>query len=183
MGSTLRDLFPFGDADIGLTSSVADHYPGLPAAELAATFGYVKAVIDMLETMAAILNDAALSPARWRLLVALQFQAGPSGASIGEIATHLAVKEPTVTSTVDRTSKDGLVSRQPDPHDGRVVRVVLTELGRQTIRDLLPALAGRLAAFSSAMGGAAELQELAVKTRHATKEAEQARPIDLRPKE
>lgn len=183
MSSTLRDLFPFGDANIELVSTVADNYPGLPAVEMAATFDYLKAIVDMLESFAGTLSDAGLSPARWRLLVALQFQAGPSGASIGEIADHLTVKEPTVTSTVDRAARDGLVQRQPDPKDGRVVRVVLTDLGHSTIRELLPSVAGRVAAFSGAMGGASTLQELALKTRRATEQIQDQRPLSLQPKE
>jgi DNA-binding MarR family transcriptional regulator len=48
-----------------------------------------------------------------------------------------------VTTLVDRLAARGLVARGRDPHDGRAVRVVLTESGQD--------LAGRLQTVSTTM--------------------------------
>ncbi len=54
-----------------------------------------------------------------------------------EIADKLAVEMPTVTRTVQRMVRDGLVERQAHPDDARSVRIYLTKRGL----DLHPQLA------------------------------------------
>lgn len=54
-----------------------------------------------------------------------------------EIADRLAVEMPTVTRTVQRMVRDGLVERQAHPDDARSVRICLTKRGH----DLHPQLA------------------------------------------
>jgi len=47
-----------------------------------------------------------------------------------ELAQRLEVEMPTVTRTVQRMVRDGLVSREPHSHDARSVVIRLTERGR-----------------------------------------------------
>ena len=47
-----------------------------------------------------------------------------------ELAARLGVERPTVTRTLDRLQRAGLLERHRDPNDGRVWRVCLTERGR-----------------------------------------------------
>jgi MarR family transcriptional regulator, organic hydroperoxide resistance regulator len=54
-----------------------------------------------------------------------------------EIADRLTVEMPTVTRTVQRMVRDGLVERQAHPDDARSVRIYLTKRGS----DLRPQLA------------------------------------------
>ena len=54
-----------------------------------------------------------------------------------EIADRLGVEMPTVTRTVQRMVRDGLVARRAHPEDARSVRIYLTKRGL----DLRPALA------------------------------------------
>jgi DNA-binding MarR family transcriptional regulator len=49
--------------------------------------------------------------------------------TIGEIATHLAVEDPSITRTVQRMERQGLVKRYPHPTDARQVVVKLTQKG------------------------------------------------------
>lgn len=49
----------------------------------------------------------------------------------GELAGTERVKPPSMTRIVAALEERGLVSRQPDPDDGRVVRVVVTDAGRR----------------------------------------------------
>lgn len=161
MATTIRDFLPFGDIGPDLIQRVATERPGLPVDELAAVFALGKAAVRMFELIAEPLGEAGLSPARWRLLITLRFQAGQEGASVSEIAGHLEIREPTVTSTVDRTVRDGLVERRKDPNDGRVTRVVLTSAGHDMIEALLPQVLERLMSFGRAVGGPEHIGDMA----------------------
>jgi DNA-binding MarR family transcriptional regulator len=44
------------------------------------------------------------------------------------------VKQPALTSLVAKLERDGLVSRRPDPRDGRAVLLSLTREGRRVVR-------------------------------------------------
>lgn len=161
MVTTIRDFLPFGDIGPELLERVAGDRSGVPVSDLSAIFGLGKAAVGMFELIAQPLADAGLSPARWRLLMTLRYQSDPIGASITEIAGHLEIREPTVTATVDRAAKDGLVERRKDPADRRVTRVGLTPAGHETIERLFPQVLGRLLAFAQAMGGPDEIADMA----------------------
>lgn len=53
---------------------------------------------------------------------------------IGELSRDVLLSQPALSRMVDRLVADGLVERAADPDDGRVVRVSLTEAGRQLQR-------------------------------------------------
>jgi DNA-binding MarR family transcriptional regulator len=55
------------------------------------------------------------------------------GIRVGEIARNLGVKVPSATEQIIKLEKSGLVRRDPDPHDSRAVRVVLTTEGRAAV--------------------------------------------------
>ena len=48
-----------------------------------------------------------------------------------ELARLLGVDGATLVSTIDRLATNGLVERQPDPHDRRIKLVTLTDKGRE----------------------------------------------------
>jgi DNA-binding MarR family transcriptional regulator len=173
VATTIRDFLPFGDIGPDLIQRVATERPGVPIDQLAAVFALGKAAVGMFELIAEPLTEAGLSPARWRLLITLRFQAGSEGASISEIAGHLEIREPTVTSTVDRAARDGLVERRKDPTDGRVTRVVLTSAGHDTVETLLPRVIRRLVAFSSALGGPQHIGDMAERLDRSVEAAKQ----------
>ena len=53
---------------------------------------------------------------------------GPTGRRTMEsIADHLNIKPPSVTALVDKLEKSGLVAREKDPADRRLIQVVLTK--------------------------------------------------------
>jgi DNA-binding MarR family transcriptional regulator len=54
--------------------------------------------------------------------------------TIGEIANRLHVEGPSVTRTVRRMIRQGLVEKYPDPLDGRQVIVKLTPKGKELQR-------------------------------------------------
>ncbi|NJP98390.1 MarR family transcriptional regulator [Nonomuraea sp. FMUSA5-5] len=51
-----------------------------------------------------------------------------------ELTTTEQLKQPALTSLVAKLERDGLVSRSPDPRDGRAVLLSLTEEGEQVVR-------------------------------------------------
>ena len=53
------------------------------------------------------------------------------GLTPGELARRIGVETPTVVRGVGRMEAAGLVVRRDDPRDGRLVRVCLTERGRE----------------------------------------------------
>lgn len=56
-------------------------------------------------------------------------------ARLTELATQQGVSQPAMTQLVTRLQESGLAARVPDPDDGRVVRVHLTETGRAELAD------------------------------------------------
>ena len=55
---------------------------------------------------------------------------------MSDLADGLGISHPAATKTVERLVKKGLVVREGDPADRRVVRVRLTEAGGQLIQDI-----------------------------------------------
>lgn len=161
----IKELFPFGDLDDTVIAEAATRFPFIPVPQMAAGFDLAKAIVDAMEHLTSTLDEAALTPARWRLLMALVVQSGPDGATIGELAGHLDVREPTVTATVDRLEGEGLVVRTRDGSDRRVVRVTLTNEGAATVAGLVPRIADRVHRFVNAMGGPEDVRHLAARVR------------------
>lgn len=83
------------------------------------------------------LQSLGLFPGQEQVLEVLASQ---GGMPMGELADKLSVRPPTVSKTIARLSAQGLVRRSAAGGDGRLVRVEITEEGRQrvaTLGDLL----------------------------------------------
>jgi DNA-binding MarR family transcriptional regulator len=100
--------------------------------------------------------DVGLTAAQHQLLLAIRGHLDPGGPSIGEIAEYLCTRHHSVVQLIDRTEQLGLVTRnREEGKDRRVVRLTLTEAGKQTLALLgathleelrqLPLLVGALA--------------------------------------
>ncbi len=77
--------------------------------------------------LAVLLAPHGLHPGQDNLLVLLWAHPGLRQA---ELARRLGIEPPTVTRMVQRLERAGLVERQPDPHDARLVRVRATPRAR-----------------------------------------------------
>jgi DNA-binding MarR family transcriptional regulator len=73
------------------------------------------------------MGRAGTTPARARLLMALQC---PGGAKMSEIGVRLGVTPRNVTKLVDGLEGEGLLVREPHPHDRRATLLRLTDKGR-----------------------------------------------------
>ncbi|MFJ7068145.1 MarR family winged helix-turn-helix transcriptional regulator [Streptomyces sp. NPDC101115] len=70
-------------------------------------------------------REYGITPQQGRLLCVLM----PKPYGMGELGAVLGLAKSSLTGLVDRTARRGLVRREPDPEDGRAVRIVLTEEG------------------------------------------------------
>ena len=61
-------------------------------------------------------------------------------ARMASAIARLQVHPTSVTNTVDRLARDGLVSREPHPADGRAAMLVLTDAGRELVERATSAL-------------------------------------------
>jgi len=81
-------------------------------------------------------EKAGLTPAQHQLLLAVRGHDGAQGPTIGDVAGYLMLRHHSVVGLVDRAEKGGLVERQEDPGDRRVVRLRLTAQGLSTLQKL-----------------------------------------------
>ncbi|MEV0232852.1 MarR family transcriptional regulator [Nonomuraea sp. NPDC050786] len=91
--------------------------------------GVVSALVRASFLVSAVYADSAreygITSQQGQLLCVLMAQ--PYGMS--ELGGILRLAKSSLTELVDRSAQRGLVRREPDPRDGRAVRVTLTERG------------------------------------------------------
>ena len=75
--------------------------------------------------------ELGLTPARFSALASLVFHGGPM--NLAQLARFERVRPPTITRLVRELERDGLVTRRPDPDDGRAWRVAVTAAGRRLV--------------------------------------------------
>lgn len=80
----------------------------------------------------AALSEHDLTFSRYEALALLSF-ARNSSMGMARIGERLQVHPTSVTSTIDRLERDGLVSRAPNPDDRRSILVSLTGSGREAL--------------------------------------------------
>ncbi len=80
--------------------------------------------------------EARLTPAQHQLLVAIKGHPGPKAPAMREIAEYLLLQSHSAVGLVDRAEAAGVVRRQQDDKDARVVRVCLTEKGDRLVENL-----------------------------------------------
>ena len=68
---------------------------------------------------------------QWAVLL---FLWSGDGMSQAELARDVAIEPPTMVRTIDHMVRGSLVTRVPDPADGRVTRIHLKERGRALCR-------------------------------------------------
>jgi DNA-binding MarR family transcriptional regulator len=76
-------------------------------------------------------REYGLTPQQGQLLCVLM----PGSRGMSELGAMLRLAKSSLTGLVDRTERNGLVQREPDPHDTRAVRVALTAHGSKLARE------------------------------------------------
>jgi DNA-binding MarR family transcriptional regulator len=111
-----------------------------PVPSMAAITSIMRAQQILLARVDAVVKPYGLTFARYEALVLLTFsQAGELPMS--KIGERLMVHPTSVTNTVDRLVRSGLVDKRPNPQDGRGVLASITDRGREVVeaatRDLM----------------------------------------------
>jgi DNA-binding MarR family transcriptional regulator len=92
------------------------------------------------ERRVAVFAEHALRRHEFDVLAALRRSGSPFELTAGELSTRTHVTSGTMTSRLDKLTERGLVTRAPDPEDGRLVRVRLTPDGRSAVDAAFAAL-------------------------------------------
>ncbi|MGH9920931.1 MAG: MarR family winged helix-turn-helix transcriptional regulator [Nitrososphaerales archaeon] len=102
---------------------------------------------------------AGLTPAQHQLLLAVWGHGDKRGPTIGEVADYLMLRHHSTVELVDRADGAGLLRRQRDKDDHRVVRLRLTATGARRLERLsslhmeeLRRLAPQLSDLSEGLG-------------------------------
>ena len=77
-----------------------------------------------------------LTSAQHQLLLAIRGHPDPRGPTIGEVADYLLLRHHSVVGLIDRADAAGLVTRERDDTDRRVVRMHLTPEGAECLEAL-----------------------------------------------
>jgi DNA-binding MarR family transcriptional regulator len=93
----------------------------------------------LLARVDATLKPFSLSFARYEVLRLLAFSRAGS-LPLSSVVARLQVHATTVTSTAERLVRDGLIRREPHPHDGRAALLSLTDAGRDLVERATSAL-------------------------------------------
>lgn len=114
---------------------------------------------DLYRLQNEYLSSHALSQGRFCVLMLLLekgsespacAQGAPGGSqSPAELADQANVTRATMTGLIDTLEKDGLVRREPDPNDRRMMSVELTPKAHAFMAAMLPGLFRRIAGFMS----------------------------------
>lgn len=90
--------------------------------------GDLGTVVERIVAMARTLNKShPMSRSASGVLATLDLN-GPL--RLTALAAREGVTQPAMTQLVSRLQASGLITREPDPNDGRVVRIVITDAGR-----------------------------------------------------
>jgi len=103
---------------------------GIPADTSEAIAGRLRLSATRLARRLRQEAQTGLSPSQLSALAAVE-RHGPL--TLGTLAEHEQVAPPSVTRVVAKLEADGFLTRQPDPDDRRVTRVVVTTKGRNLL--------------------------------------------------
>jgi DNA-binding MarR family transcriptional regulator len=81
----------------------------------------------------AVFEEHGLSTGEFDVLAALRRSGDEQATTPGELSRTLMLSPGGMTNRLDRLEEMGLVRREPDPHDRRSLRVVLTDDGRRRV--------------------------------------------------
>ena len=107
---------------------------------MAAATAITRAHQILLHRIDATLAPLGLTFSRFEALALLHFSRRGS-MPLGKVGERLQVHPASVTNTVDRLERDGLVERRPHPQDGRTRLASITDAGREVVVRAAEALA------------------------------------------
>lgn len=119
---------------------LSKRYPVLNPAAMVAFFSLVRTSDEVLKIGNELFARHNISKGRFVVLILLsdevQTRGGPK--TPAELAEMAGCTRATMTGLIDSLERDGMVKREPDAQDRRMMRVVLTDSGRSLIQTMLP---------------------------------------------
>lgn len=94
---------------------------------------------------------AGLTHVQHQLLVAVKGHSGHLPPTVGDLADYMLLRPHSTVELIDRAEAAGLVQREPDSEDGRVVRVRLTSTGEGVLQTLTQAHLERLHSLAAVL--------------------------------
>lgn len=93
--------------------------------------------------------EAGVSQLTYSILLVLEANPGcrPAG-----LAAAIRVRQPNLVEPLDALVREGLVSRAPDPRDGRAQVLALTPGGERRLEEIKAVHAGLIEGYRSALG-------------------------------
>jgi DNA-binding MarR family transcriptional regulator len=116
---------------------LAKHYPELDVASVETCLAFLYATADVYQAIDVHFARYGLSKGKFTLLMQL-YQAHEKGLTPSECAERAGVTKATITGLLDGLERDGLVRRFPDSQDRRMLRLQLTDQGRDLLSQMLP---------------------------------------------
>jgi DNA-binding MarR family transcriptional regulator len=104
--------------------------------EYEALAGFRFALRDFLQFSEQAAKSKGLTPRQHQALLAILAVPGRESVTIGELATQLQIRPHSAVGLVDRLEAQGLVVRQTDRSDRRLVYVSLKPKGRKLLEKL-----------------------------------------------
>jgi DNA-binding MarR family transcriptional regulator len=123
------------------------------------------ALAQMSFTLMAVLTEVAaehdLSLTQLRVLGILRDREP----TMAELANFTGLERSTISGLIDRAAARGLVRRTADPHDGRSVRVTLTESARGLALAITAAVGDRIKPLTGQLNAAEQMRLTALLTK------------------
>jgi DNA-binding MarR family transcriptional regulator len=118
----------------------AKKYPDLDPTAAQAFLHLLRAGDDIIHSVEAYLAEHNLTQGRFVVLMQLlnKMENCPQSRTPAELAEMSGVTRATMTGLIDTLERDGLVKREPDPVDRRMMSVRLTERGHEVLQRVLP---------------------------------------------
>jgi DNA-binding MarR family transcriptional regulator len=128
-------LRPFVDKQTIL--NFAKRYPELDIASIETCLAFLHTTADVYQALDVHFARYGLSRGKFTLLMQL-YLADEKGLTPSECAERADVTKATITGLLDGLERDGLVRRLPDVTDRRMLRLQLTDKGRDLLSQMLP---------------------------------------------
>jgi DNA-binding MarR family transcriptional regulator len=123
------------------------------------------ALAQMSFTLMAVLTEVAaehdLSLTQLRVLGILRDREP----TMADLATFTGLERSTVSGLIDRAAQRGLVTKSADPHDGRSIRVTLTESARRLAPVITAAVGDRITPLTDQLNAAEQKRLTALLTK------------------
>ena len=131
-------------------------FPALDPSACEAFLNLLRAGDEAYRQMEAFFNAYNMTPGRFTVLMLLSegLEGGSRPQTPAELAEKAGVTRATITGLVDTLERDGLVTREHDSDDRRMMRVHITSRGQAAAREILPGHFRRMAALMAPLAEA-----------------------------